>query len=338
MRTILSTVLLGCLAVLPSRAAEPPSGATAPRVVADLHGPDRSGGWDYAAVDDASGRLLVARMDGVQTVILADSRPGRRLAAGRHVHAVLPLRGNRVLFTNGDTDTATLVDATSGALLATFGTGAKPDSAAFDAASGQVLVMDGDDGTVTRIDVMVPRPHVAGRFAVGGALETSAPDGAGRLFINIKDRNQIAVVSLSSGTVTARLPLAGCDGPTGLAYSRAHRLLVSACRNGVAKVLDENGAERASLAIGPRPDAVIDDPAHDRMFIPSGGDGTLAEIAFSPEPHVARVVTTRAGARTGAYDPRTHRIYLPYGQTIRASGQLPELVPGSFGVLVLDLH
>ncbi|TLU71109.1 YncE family protein [Lichenicoccus roseus] len=308
------------------------------RVVADLHGSDQAGGWDYAAVDASSGRLLVARMDGVQTVTLVDNQPGPRLAPGRHVHEVLPLPGNRVLFTNGDTDTASLVDGTSGALLASFRTGIRPDAATFDVASGQVLVMDGGDGGVTRIDVMAPRPHVSGHIPVGGKLEAAALDGAGRLFINVEDRNQIAVISLASGTVTARLPLAGCEGPTGLAYSRARHLLVSACGNGVAKVLSADGTERASFAIGRHPDAVIADPPRDRMFIPSGGNGTLVEVALAPTPHVVRTLATRAGARTGAYDPATERLYLPYGDTVRAKGQKPKLVPGSFGVLVVDMH
>ncbi len=312
------------------------------RIVADLHGPDAPGAWDYAAIDASSGRALVARMTGVQAIALDGNRPQPQLAAGRHVHAVVPLPGHRLLFTNGDSDTATLVESGTGAILATLATGAKPDGAVFDAASNQVLVMNGDDSTITRIDVGTAVPRVVGTIAVGGGLEAPASDGHGRLFVNIKDRNQVAVVSLASGQVTARYALSGCQGPTGLAYDPTHRLLVSACANGVATLLQEDGTERATLAIGPHPDAVIADPAHDRVFIPSGGlrdgDGTLSEITLAGSPHVTRVLTTRSGARTGAYDPGNGRLYLPYGQAIRTKGQPPKLAPGSFGVLVLDMR
>jgi hypothetical protein len=53
---------------------------------------------------------------------------------------------------------------------------------------------------------------------------------------------------------------------------------------------------------------------------------------------VIRVMTTRLGARTGAYDPANERVYLPYGEVVRRPGQAPALVPGSFGVLVVDVR
>ncbi len=307
-------------------------------VVADLRGDDIGGIWDFAAIDRTTKRLLVARMAGVETVALVGRASAALLAPGRHVHAVLPLPGGRVLFTNGDGDTASIVEARGGRVLATLKTGARPDGAVFDPASGQVLVMDGRDGTITRLDVAAAPPRVVGTIAVGGGLEAPALDGRGRLFVNVEDRNEIAVVSLAGGRVTARYPLTDCDGPTGLAYDRAHRLLVSACTNAVAKVLRDDGREQASLAIGPHADAVIADPPRERVFIPCGGDGTLWEISLAGTPHVTRVLRTRAGARTGAYDPATQRLYLPYGAVVRVQGQPPKLVAGSFGILVVDVR
>ena len=78
--------------------------------------------------------LLVARMTCVEAVNLSNERPGSCLAEGRHVHAVLPLPGDRLLFTNGDTRSASLVARRSGALLTTFKTGPDPDGAVFDPA------------------------------------------------------------------------------------------------------------------------------------------------------------------------------------------------------------
>ena len=307
-------------------------------IVADARGSDDQGGWDYAAVDAAIGRLLIARTEGVGTLGLRDNRLGPMLATGRHLHQVLPLPGTRILFTNGDTDTASVIDARSGTLLASLPTGAKPDAAILDPSDQTMLVMNGRSGSITRIAVGDGTPHVIGTIAVGGALETPALDGHGRLYVNIEDRNQIAVIDLATGQVTARYALAGCDRPTGLAHDGAHHLLISSCANGVAKILHEDGSEAASLAIGKGPDAVIADPAHDRVFIPSGGDGTLAQIALDGTPRVARVIATRPGARTGALDPATQRIYLPYGRTIRTAGQPTKLAPGSFGVLVVDVR
>ena len=169
-------------------------------------------------------------------------------------------------------------------------------------------------------------------------MEAAALDGKRRLFVNVENQNQIAVVSLATGAVVQRYLLSGCQAPTGLGYSKEHALLVSACTNGVIKVLDDEGIERANLSVGPHPDAVIEDASRDRMFIPSGGDGSLSEIILSPTPHINRIWATKLGARTGAFDPRRQRIYLPYGDTIRLKGQKAKLVPGSFGILVIDVH
>lgn len=325
-----------------TRAAERPDIWPA-KVVADLREDDARGNWqyglwDYAAVDPSTRRLLVGRMSAVQTVHLTNETFGPMLAPGQHVHAVLPLPGNRVLYTNGDSNTAAVVDG-SGAVLATLPTGRKPDGAIYDPSLGDVLVMNGTDGTVTRIDDRSADPKVAGTIVVGGKLEAPAVDGDGHLFVNVEDRNALAIVSLEgAGRLVRQVPLPGCEAPSGLAFDPDSALLVSACENGVALVLDKEGTVKARLPIGPHPDAAIADPAHHRVFVPSGGDGTVSEIVLDGTPHVGRVWRTRDGARTGAYDPATERLYLPYGAVIRTPGQASRLAPGSFGILVMDVR
>lgn len=330
---ILCCTLAGALVPGPALAQPVPG-----KVIADVRGKDAPGGWDYAAVDREIGALLIARSSGIDTFGLADNRFGPTLAQGHHLHQALPLPGKRILSTDGDSKTASIIDATSGAVITTLRTGDKPDAAILDPADGSVLVMNGESGSITRIAAAATAPRVAGTIEVGGGLETPALDGNGRLFVNIEDRNQIAVVALASGQVTARYPLAGCDGPTGLVYDPDRRLLISSCANGVAKILHDDGSEAATLKIGKGPDAVLADLGHGRVFIPSGGDATLSEIALDGTPHVTRQIATRPGARTGALDPDTQRVYLPYGKVIRAAGRPSRLVPGSFGVLVLDVR
>ncbi len=327
----------GAGAAHPTRAQGLPAPQPA-KIVADLRGDDGAGVWDYAAIDPAGGHLLIGRMSGVQTVSLAGLARGPMLAAGQHVHAVVPLPGGRVLFTNGDSNTASVVDGRTGALLGVLPTGRKPDGGIYDPALGQVLVMNGNDGTITRINVRPRVPELAGRITVGGKLETPALGAHDRLFVNVEDRNALAIISLKAGQLERQVTLEGCDAPTGLAYDEGSRRLVSACENGVAGILDEDGRMLATLPIGRHPDAAIGDPAHHRVFVPGGGDGTLTEIALDGTPRVTRVWLTRPGARTGAYDLATQRVYLPYGEIIRETGQPPRLKPGSFGVLVMDVR
>jgi len=325
------------LSAAPPVGAQTATGASGLRVVDRIAGPD--GGWDYAGFDPARRRVYVAH--GMQvTAIDADTRKvTATFAAGNHLHAVLPIPGQDLLLTtNSGDDSARLYNAASGALVASIRTAKDPDAAIFDGLSGLAYVMGGESGTITVINVK--KAKAVGSIAVGGALEFAALDGKGRLFVNREDKADIAVVDVATRKVTGHYPLAGCGGPTGLAYVQGGRL-ISACMTGVAKILDAaTGREIASLKIGPRPDAVIYDAARGLAYIPSAIPGALAVIALSGAANntIIDTVPTQAGARTGALDEKTGRIYLPtadYGPPPTA-GDRPTVKPGTFTVLVLD--
>ena len=108
--------------------------------------------------------------------------------------------------------------------------------------------------------------------------------------------------------------------------------------NQVAKVLNAaTGEEVATLAIGKGPDAVIYDEGRKLAFIPCGRDGVLEVIAVRGPKDVAIVQTvkTQPGARTGAVDPKTGKLYLPTASyTLSATGR-PTPTPGTFAILVV---
>ena len=112
--------------------------------------------------------------------------------------------------TNGGTAPRCSSTPRPGAEVATVKTGEGPDAAAFDA---EVRPGAGDGprgGDVTLIDA---KTHKAvGSIAVGGDLEAAAVDGAGQAFVNVENKNEIAVIDMAQRKVVARYPLAGCDG------------------------------------------------------------------------------------------------------------------------------
>jgi DNA-binding beta-propeller fold protein YncE len=250
----------------------------------------------------------------------------------------LALPGGDVLVTtNGATNTASLIDATSGKVLAAIATGKKPDAAIFDSFTGLVLVMNGDSGDVTLID---PKTRTSvGSIAIGGALEFAASDGAGKAFVNIEDKGEIAVLDLKARSVAGRYALKGCEEPSGLAYAKDAGVLIAACANGVAKaVRASDGKEVANLAIGKGPDATLYDDGRHLAFIPAGKSGALYVIAVRGPDDVAVIgsIATQPGARTGALDPNSGKIYLPTAKFAPATGGgRPAMIPGSFEVLVV---
>jgi YVTN family beta-propeller protein len=321
-----------------SASAQP--GSNHYRVVARIAGPD--GPWDFSTVDSMHGRLFVARGNGVMAVDLKSGTVTPVFAPGARVHDVVLFGGNsKLLSTNGESDTASLIDTQSGAVEATIATGSKPDAAILDPSSGLIYVMNAKSGDATIID---PKAKKAiGTIAIGGALEFAAVDGAGRMYVNVEDKGEIAVVDLTKRSVVAHYKLDGCDSPSGLVYIAATHVLIAACGNGVAKAVDaRTGGELASLPIGPRPDDVLYDERRGLAFVPSGGDGKLTVIAVGDPAHIAVVdsVATQTGARIGALDSATGRIYLPaakYTPPSTPDGR-PAAIPGTFEILVLEPH
>jgi DNA-binding beta-propeller fold protein YncE len=304
-------------------------------VVGTIPGPD--GGWDTVSVDAGARRLYIAHGDAVTAVDLDSGKVTPKLVEGKRLHAMLPLPDGRALSTNGGDNTATLFEASTGKIIASIATGFNPDVAVFDPASGLALVMDGrKDGAITLID-----PKTAsspGKIAVGGKLEFAVADGSGRVFVNVEDKAEIAVVDVAGRKVTARYALSGCEAPSGLALDPGAGMLLAACANQKAiAVQTKDGTIIATLPIGERPDGAIFDAERKLFFIPCGA-GSIAVIGLaSGVPKVVATIQTANGARTAALDSKTGKLYLPTADfKAPADGEKRHtVVPGTFRVLVV---
>lgn len=299
----------------------------------------RDGGWDFATIDSTGQRLFIARTDAIERVDLATRKVTDALAPARKAHQVLVLDGGATLLeTDGETGLARFVASEDGKVLAEIATGTKPDAAFLDPVTGLVAVMNAGDGNVALID---PKTRaLAGKIAIGGALEYGVADGKGGGFVNIEDGNIIARIDLKTRRKTGEIALPGCDGPTGLALVANGTRLITACANRVALVIDAgSGKTLQTLAIGGDPDAVLVDAERNIAFIPCGGTGTLVAVSIADPDRIAVVVVipTQRGAKTGAIDPRDGRIYLPAATLApkAAGAKRGQPVPGSYTVLVL---
>jgi len=328
-----------CLGVSAMAAAAAPAawaaeaGASGYRVVDRIDGPD--GGWDYIRVDPSHNRVLAAHGGFVMAADIA-TRAVTTFGPGAILHDAMPVNGGaEVLVTNGGTATAVFIDAKTNAVVATVPTGKGPDAAAFDPKTGLALVMDHAGGQITLID---PKTHVvAGTIEVGGDLEAAVVDGTGKAYVNVENKNEIAVVDIAGRKDVARYALTGCDGPTGLAYDAADKLLIAACDGATDVVEAATGKVRQTLATGKGADGIAFDARQKLAFVPSGREGTLAVIAFAKgKGTVIDTVPTQVGARTIALDERSGRVYLPTAKFAPATpGTRSGRIPGTFQILVV---
>jgi DNA-binding beta-propeller fold protein YncE len=337
--------------VSPPAAGEPKAKASAElstyKVVDKIAGPD-GGGWDLSNVDPKTRRLYVSRPYGIMMIDLDTKKVTDKFAEGAGVHGILPVpRAHMIVSANEDTNSAMLFEEETGKTVASVPVGKHPDSVTYDPKSRLVTVINQDGGDATLVDVK--KRAAVGTIPIGGQrIEFSVTDGHGLVYVNVdgvdnvEDKSEIAVLDIAGRKTARRIALPGCARPSGLAYDAADGLLITSCRNNVAKVIEaKTGREVGSVPIGPGPDCVMFDATRHLAFVPTGGDGklTLIPITSGKDKGVGEVTTvpTQVLARLGALDPKTGRLYLPTAEAKPTPdpGQRRTLIPGSFAILIV---
>lgn len=307
-------------------------------VTGRIAGPD--GGWDYAKVDPTTHKLYVARATNVMVVDTANGNAVTAVGDVAKAHAVVPIPDRGILLvTSAHDDSVRLFDIKDGHELTRITVGSDPDAAFYDATRGEAVVMNAKAGTVSVIDM--ESRSIARTITLKPGLEYGVLGAGDTLFVNNEDENEIETADLATGASGAPIALTGCTGPTGLGYDAKTGLLISACANGKAAIVDARSHSLVRLLdIGQGPDAVIVDEARRLAFIPCGRDGTLAVIALDGAggPAVVSTAKTATGARTGALDPADGKLYLPAADfgAPAAPGARPAAIAGSFHIVVVS--
>ena len=281
------------------------------RIIERIKVPD--GGFDYATFDPAVDRIYMPRGN-FTTVIDPKTNTVSELANGESNHIALPVPGtNLLVLTQGNNSIIRILDKTNDQVLADLPSGGKnPNSAAYDPVTKQVLVLNTNSGNAVFVDPVAHK--IVDAIAISpNVLEFPVADGKARIFDNIETTAQIAVIDARQRKLVKTYDMPGCENPSGLAYAPDSDVLISACRNGMAKIVRaSDGAVLSTVPIGKGPDAAIYDQKRKLAFIPCGGDGVLEVISLADPAHAAIVqhVATQAGSRTGTLDPNTGRLYL----------------------------
>ena len=314
----------------------------APYRVADKLPIGGDGKWDYPSIDSTTQRLYLSR---ATHVVIVDTQTGRIAGdipdtPGVHGIALAPALG-RGYISVGKADQVKIFDLKTLAVSATVQTGSKPDSIVYEPTTRQVFVFNGHSSNATVIDAASNK--VVATIALQGAPEAAQADGAGKVYVNLENTNELVSLDAQQRKISARWPLPGCEGPTGLALDAAHHRSFSACANKKMSILDsDTGRPIATLPIGAGVDGAEFDADSGNAFS-ANGDGTLTVVHEADPEHftVAQTLATARGARTIALDTTQHKLYLPtarFEETSSAASDEPKgpIVPGSFFVLVVD--
>jgi YVTN family beta-propeller protein len=300
------------------------------------------GGFDYVYADPVARKIYIPRTGQGARVTVFDMDT---LASAGEFPSVAA-RGAAVDAKSGhgfcSSKPVVMWDTKTLSQIKTIDVDGRPDGIMEDPFNQHVYVFSHSAPNVTVIDANDGK--VLGTIDLGGAPEQAASDGAGHVYVDLEDKDQVAVVDANTMQVTAKYGLDGKGGgPGGLAMDAVNHILFVACHDPQTMViLDANtGKVLTTLPIGRGVDGAGFNPNTMEAFA-SQGDGTLTIIKEnSPTDFVVeQTLKTMPGAKTMTIDTKTGDIYLiaaEYGPApVAAAGERQRrgpMVAGSFSII-----
>jgi hypothetical protein len=270
------------------------------------------GGFDYVWADSAARRLYVPRSgpSGRITIFDLDTLAPAGEIPNVNAHgAVVDPKTNHGFTTSKP---IAMFDSKTLAVIKTIEVQGNPDGIFFDAFNQRVYDLSHAAPNVTVIDAK--DGSIVGTIDLGGMPEQTVSDGKGHLYIDLEDKDKIAVVDAKTLTVTTTYDLAGKGGTcAALAFDIKNHILFAGCRNPQVMVIlnSDDGKVITTLPIGMGTDGAVFNPSTMEAFS-SQGDGTMTVIKEnSPTSFVVEQnVETTVSAKTLTLDSKTNHLLL----------------------------
>lgn len=301
-----------------------------------------SGGWDYLTVDPQAQRLYVSHATEVVVIDLAKDEVVGTITNTPGVHGVAVASDLGLGVTsNGRENKAGIVDLKTLQTLSKVDTAQGPDGMLYEPGQKEAYLFCGRAQAATVVDVKGQK--AVATIPLGGRPEFAQADpAASRVYDNLEDKSEVAVIDTKSHQVANKWPIAPGEEASGMAIDLKNHRLFLGCRNRLMVMMDSrDGKVVATVPIGQGVDANAFDPGTQLAFA-SCGDGTTT-IAKEESPDkltVVQTLQTQRGSRTMALDPTTHQIYLAAAKfEPPAEGERrPRMVPGTFKILVYGME
>jgi hypothetical protein len=269
--------------------------------------PDVKGRMDHLAADVNGQRLFVAAL-GNNTLEVVDLAAGKRRQSIRGLHKptgvlFLPER-NEVFVGCGDEGTVRIFEGDSLRLLKTLAQMDDADNLRCDAKAEWIYLGYGNGA------IAVIRAATAERVAdikLAGHPESFQLERDGRrMFVNVPDAKQIAIVDRVNQSVREQLPLRNYRANFPMALDEPNHRLFIGCRTPARLVILETtkGSVVAEVGISGDADDLFYDTKRKRLYL-SCGEGfiNVIEQQDADTYKLLEKLPTSAGARTGLFVP-----------------------------------
>ena len=293
------------------------------------------GGWDYIAVYDHKLYVSHATQVNILNASSGDSLGFIPGTTGVHGIAFIPALGKGYV-SCGRLNVIIVFDLKTNAILKQIPVGQNPDAIMYEPFTKKIITCNGRSNNLSIVDPQTDT--VVSTITLSGKPETAVSDEAGKVFVNIEDKNSISAVDLTSGKVLDTWNLAPAEGPTGLAIDLKTKKLFAGCDKQLLVVDYTNGEVINRLPIADGCDGVAFDETYKYVFASCGaGIMAVAEEDTRGRCKIIDNIKTKKSARTIINDPSTHEVFLPaaeFGKEI--AGQRPPVIPGTFQILVFS--
>ena len=316
---ILRKGLLAAAAVLAATAA---AAADAPLTLAgatDL--PGYTGDFDHFAIDAGAGLMILAGEEHHELDVfdLATGGLKQRIEGYGAPHSPLMVPAlDEILVVDGEKPSRVL-DADTLAVKRAYNLPAGADSIGWDGSRGSVWIVTGGkdvpqpDSNLIEVDPATGRTLTTVHFDADHVEALAVEQKGPRLFINVTDKNYLAVVDKPSGRIVARWPIKEAQQNAPIAMDEAtHRLFVVTRKPGMLLVLNaDTGATVASFKAPERTDQVTWDSVNRRVYV-TGGEGYISVVEQDDADHYreAARVTSLPGAKTAVFDAAHARLWV----------------------------
>jgi DNA-binding beta-propeller fold protein YncE len=305
--------------------------------------PGYVGDFEHFAPDIKGNRLFLLAEDH-KTVEVLDIRTGKRIhtiSGFGQPHDIVYLPGpNSVIVTEGDDESGAveLVSGSTYKILDKIKLHPDVDGGVYNPVNKYYYVESAGQGPDAKTHLLsiidTQSFKLVGEITLrGGKSEAMAIDRAGaKLYVNIRDPDEIGVVDLQTRKLIAEWPIPDAKSENALVLDEPNRRLFSATHTPPKLfVFDiDTGKVVASLPCAVNTDDMGFDPVRKRIYITGDGDASVFEQKDADHyVHIAEVPTGYR-AKTSIFVPELNRLYLAVASKgKRAGGKLVVPEPGS---------
>ena len=282
--------------------------------------------FDYVNVDSEGGRLFVGHSPKIDVVDLAKGAKIGEVDGVQGAHGAIAVHEVKKGFaTAGQKNRLIVFDLETLKVEKEIETGQNPDGILYVPSAKEVWTFNGRAKSVSCVDAS--SLAVTSTIALSGKPEAAVDHAEkGLVYVNLEDKNEIAVIDTKKHEVVGTHSVAPGDGPSGLAIDLKNGLLLAGCGNKkLVAVSLSTWAVVATVEIGDHCDGVAIDAASG-MVVASCRD--KSGVAWVKDGKTLEALTPldTPGGKTCALDPKTRKLLITSGPPRGSKGTVKVLV------------